>query len=1361
MNEINEILIRYKQRFISSKTISRTYFLSKINKAHSVDLVKFNSDFGPIIDFKEKILNYQNLLFKKQSLNISEAKKMLRTLTNEKEGNINEILPNFSKEDLKKLINLNLDIEEKRNNINYDENKISTYLEELETNRKQLINSLIDKYLKQVNSNFRSVEKLEKFAESDYKNQGKNDLYLGFPFIEGKFGSSKYFRAPLVLHRVELDCKMNSVTIKIIEGESIFNPVFLVAYHLENDLDHKLFNWDLESNDFLKESKNILDELKIKYIYKDNDIKIFKSCTKKDYIENNNDNINEFKVLNNFVLGLFPITDKNIYNDINDLIDMNFTEQDSIYSLFKGNENIEDIFSEYKENRINEHEIKYITNLDYSQKNVVGKSINNNYVIEGPPGTGKSQVLSNIIVNYIDKGKTILVVSEKIAALEVIYNRLGNLSKYALLVRDHLRDKESYYAQLDEAIKSINQPNNIDAYEDYSIINNQIEDIFNNILKRAKLYSNNYSGFTLEEVIKLYNQNHKNIFHLSKYINKIEHENLKDYFNDISKTIIKMDNDGIMGNIYKFYLEAKKLANLDIANCNKYFQYLYNNEKTNLKKELLFYLIFNDIYKPENTYSFESQAKTGVKKSFKDLKRDIEILLENNMVEKYSNHLRELEKKIYSYYSISSELIDLLLYWKSYRKSKKISLIKKLSNKNYRVDILKRIWGTGILNDKEREFFNVLEVSADELNPEKILINGLSEHIIEILEYIQKSNSKDSTELTIGVFNSGIYNIDLEDLNSQFCDLNQINALNIEELTDILKIEDNHILILALAMKDQLFLPNEIIKSIGKDLVSQHYLEIIEEINFYYNYSNNYNSAKSLINTKRDKSRITIENNIKERIRLDGLNNKSFGLVVNELKRISSLKRKKPVPTTTKRYTREILKLFPVCLMTPASVSATLSNEKNLFDVILFDEASQMFVEKAIPSIYRGNRIIVAGDSKQLRPSSFFTQRFTEDDLEEEENFLISSAIEEESLLDFCKNKFKSVNLRYHYRSDYKELIDYSNRAFYDNSLTFANNAKEANSKPIEIFDVKGVWSDNVNILEANKVLKLVIKILKERNNNESIGVITFNRKQMDLIEELIIEESYKNKDLAFELTRVNKETGSDESLFIKNIENVQGDERDIILFSISYSKNEEGKFYNRFGPISQMSGENRLNVAITRAKKKIYIVKSIESSIIDVNPSNRGAYFFKNYIKYCEILNKNQDILPFLKQLSNSSYIDYENKERTNYDRDDILEEIIKSLGSDYYIDKDFRVGSFYVDLGIFSKETKENLLCIDVDTGIIENTASIEDDFYKYLYLENRGWVIHQIWLTNWWSNSELELEKIKRLISVRELMYYKRRK
>ena len=307
-------------------------------------------------------------------------------------------------------------------------------------------------------------------------------------------------------------------------------------------------------------------------------------------------------------------------------------------------------------------------------------------------------------------------------------------------------------------------------------------------------------------------------------------------------------------------------------------------------------------------------------------------------------------------------------------------------------------------------------------------------------------------------------------------------------------------------------------------------------------------------------------------------------------------RRRKPLKEIIDLYENDVFNVAPVWLTTPDVVSAIFPLKKELFDIVIYDEASQMPVEYAIPSLYRAKRFVVAGDEKQLPPTDFFKASFDEDDDEIDG----IDELEAKSLLELCKTRCPTVLLSFHYRAKYEEIINFSNYAYYNGKIAISPNKHRG--KPFEFIKINGRWENRKNYMEAKKVVEKVHKLLKE-NSEKSIGIITFNSEHRDLIMDELERRASEDDEFRklYEKSLNLKKDNEDMSLFVRNIENVQGDERDIIIFSTAYAKDKDGKLRYNFGPLNRIGGENRLNVAITRAKEKVIIITSIEPEDLKV----------------------------------------------------------------------------------------------------------------------------------------------------------------
>jgi predicted DNA-binding WGR domain protein len=340
-----------------------------------------------------------------------------------------------------------------------------------------------------------------------------------------------------------------------------------------------------------------------------------------------------------------------------------------------------------------------------------------------------------------------------------------------------------------------------------------------------------------------------------------------------------------------------------------------------------------------------------------------------------------------------------------------------------------------------------------------------------------------------------------------------------------------------------------------------------------------------------------------------------------------------------------IADLKPVWLMSPLSVSDTLPLDPGLFDLVIFDEASQVPLEDAVPSLHRAQQVIVVGDQMQLPPTSFFAAKTDEDDDDltvDEDGETISVSLDGDSFLNQSAANLPSILLAWHYRSRSEALIAFSNAAFYAGALrTIPERALRPDSlEPVEVTDPSdgpdgaaallrrpisfhrlpaGVYDQRRNQPEAAYIAELVRSLLA-KETGLSIGIVAFSEAQQSAIEDALAALAADDPDLA---ARLDAETNREEDdqfvgLFVKNLENVQGDERDIIILSVCYGPDPTGRIRMNFGPINTRGGEKRLNVIFSRAKHHMAVVTSMRSQDI-TNDWNEGADALKAYLRFAE----------------------------------------------------------------------------------------------------------------------------------------------
>lgn len=339
-----------------------------------------------------------------------------------------------------------------------------------------------------------------------------------------------------------------------------------------------------------------------------------------------------------------------------------------------------------------------------------------------------------------------------------------------------------------------------------------------------------------------------------------------------------------------------------------------------------------------------------------------------------------------------------------------------------------------------------------------------------------------------------------------------------------------------------------------------------------------------------------------------------------------------------------LMSLRPVWLMTPDVASRVLLPKAGMFDTVIYDEASQMPVEYALPTLFRSKVVVVSGDDKQMPPTSFFSSKVEndeaalfdgeepEEDASDEERDAFTETWNRREikdcpdLLHLARVVLPTRTLQIHYRSAYRELIAFSNASFYGNRLSVPVRHPDdvvRRVKPIEVVSSNGLYENQSNVKEAADVVEYLARMWSKASP-PSVGVVTFNRKQADLIEEAIDDQAQDDQRFRDSLMRERERTeeGEDMGFFVKNVENVQGDERDVVVFSTTFGRNAKDSFRRNFGVLGQAGGERRLNVAITRARKKIVLMTSMPVELISEMHSHRGPPsrprdFLQAYMEY------------------------------------------------------------------------------------------------------------------------------------------------
>ncbi|MFD2203264.1 AAA domain-containing protein [Shivajiella indica] len=1128
------------------------------------------------------------------------------------------------------------------------------------------------------------LRRLQGFVQTAESETGEKNLYVAWPFVEGKLLNGQVVRCPLVFFPVELEKEKNHwQLVKNVGDQPFFNKTFLLAYAQAYGLKLPGVNDENPMEDFSKDSIGFRNDL-YQYLKKEfsvnftaelyeNTVKNFPDSSKS--LDENSFKTGKLELKSYAVLGQFSQKTSFLIQDYEELIENG--EYEDLESLFFNYFNSgEDLYQIVREDQL------YTSfPLDASQEQVLkavraGKSA----VVEGPPGTGKSQLICNLALDFISRGKRVLVVSQKRAALDVVFKRLDEqgFGPFAALVHDFRADKKNLFKKIHDQILSLDNFKDLNRSIDTIQLERQFSQVSRAIESHAEFF-NDYKKalFNTEEcdvpVKELYlsSKMSDEFFDLTQHYKKITFSDVERFLNDLKeysyyyKKFQKTESFWLHRiNFSSFGPSVPKRIQgiLDEINNSKQKIELRFKENAGFDSSFLF-ILFEQKEKLEHLYHFLLKEET--REIFGNI-REVEAgkidllwleqkmetvkgLLSEEGVEWFSqdSEVEPLLSKALAFQNRGKGIWDKLTWPIKRKKFEQVFealdknslpldeygnkiLIQKLDNRlnmNHQYSLLSaKEWLH--LPPKPFDFthFNHFAKSHLDAIKSKLIIHEwgvLGDFLLE--QSKEKNNLLDIVEF----FSQEIRKLDelmpkwtlyLSKVQIQHlfmkCTSNEINEIKVQipfvfddlvafdTLRNRLSLEDRDLM-------EKLFDQNATVpfEQIQEQFLTGLKFAWIEHIETKYPILKEISTPKALnyqselmrnIQEKMKLSKFISELRVREialrNIEYNRLGNmltyRELSHQVNKQRRLWSIKK------IVEEFEHEVFKLVPCWLASPETVSA-LFPLKQSFDLVIFDESSQCYVERGFPAMLRGKQVVVAGDSQQLQPFDLYQVRL---DLEEE-----GIETETDSLLDFVSKFFQKFWLEGHYRSSQLALIQFSNQHFYENRLSMLPDMHLENNKvnPFFLIKVNGIWEKHMNRAEAEKVVEEIIKI-QEKFPDDSIGVITFNYFQMELIREMIENDHQVNL----------------KSVAVKNIENVQGDEFDRVIFSIGYAKNKVGKLIANFGLLSKNGGINRLNVAVTRAKKTITLITSLNSRDFKTDQlRNEGVRMLRDYIAFVENL--------------------------------------------------------------------------------------------------------------------------------------------
>jgi hypothetical protein len=431
-----------------------------------------------------------------------------------------------------------------------------------------------------------------------------------------------------------------------------------------------------------------------------------------------------------------------------------------------------------------------------------------------------------------------------------------------------------------------------------------------------------------------------------------------------------------------------------------------------------------------------------------------------------------------------------------------------------------------------------------------------------------------------------------------------------------------------------------------------------------------------------------------------------------------------------------LIRLAPCMLMSPISVAQYLDPKQALFDLVVFDEASQMPTSEAVGAMARGRHVIVVGDPRQLPPTSFFAINSVDED-----NFATEDL---ESVLDDCLAlSMPQTHLLWHYRSRHESLIAFSNRQYYENKLLTFPSPNDLVSK-VRLVPVDGLYDrgrTKQNLPEAKAVVAEVLRRLTDPVLSRlSMGIVSFSSVQQNLIEDCLTDAFKDHPDLE------EKATQGIEPVFVKNLENVQGDERDVILFSVGYGPDKSGRVSMNFGPLNRDGGWRRLNVAVSRARNEMLVFSTIRPDQLDIaRTSAQGVAGLRAFLEYAQ---RGRQALAISAEEAGSSAAAAASGGVGSANLAGLAAQIANTLEENGY-QTQLLVGSsgYRIDIGVVHPDCPGEYIL-----GILCNGATYRDarttrdrEILQQTILRQLGWQLHQVWAVDWWENPAKETRRL----------------
>lgn len=1096
-----------------------------------------------------------------------------------------------------------------------------------------------------------------------------------------------------------------------------------LPFRLRADEDELLINkaiLERLKRDFLIEIDSELDD--------DDPINSVKECFEKfEEIANSN---NGWTVTKDVHAGNFNYYGFPIYADLKNL-EGKLLDNHLIRALISTEPFEQDISSIVQENELDEKvdpkETFQILDADSSQQKAISAAKGNiSFVIQGPPGTGKSQTIGNIISECLSQNKKVLFVSAKEVALKVVKNRLDakQIGQFCLNLHDYKKKNlKELFEDIDRTWSA--QPYSIEEEEiddDLSRLSTTRKKLNEYVLelssKKTKLEVTPYKvhgeiSILSDIPINIFDVPNTNEISRQKLRDILsEIKNLEDYAHILSEHDLHVWYDS---NVKQIGVQKKEELTSLLQDINEKLTKLKNgiNELHKSTPVILKlctktneFIDFGKKYK----LSVLKEDINGIRQQIKSFDGNILRYFDSN----YSNQLKLLKSHLKD-----DQKLDSNIWWWRFAEKTVLSDLNKAND--VKINCFEDLNKIDDLNENHQ---SIIEKWIDDFGelPDQVI-----QKIQELTDLLKDANTDTNYYDDIS---DALTKIENKQNNLEALDkwirykkiINKLGSLGVNNFVEKAIQEKFH--------------PDKLVKIFRKRFYSI-WLDNVESENtilrefdstVMHNLIGEFRKLdKQQLNYAVKRITNKIVTNFPSRISTN-TSNTGIAMLLQQINRsrahLSMRRLLKTIPDI-------ILSIKPCLMMSPRTVSTYLGDNVE-FDVVIFDEASQILPEEALGSIVRAKQMIIAGDQKQLPPTNFFRTQSVEvnDEIAEDiEGF--------DSILDLaCATTIPNILLNWHYRSQSENLIQFSNHHFYNNKLQiFPASNKDGNKGVFFNLVNEGKYDygkSKTNRVEADLMVQRLFEKL-ENMDGDTIGIVTFNIAQRDYIDNKINMELNNYPQLQEWFSR----TGLNE-FFVKNLESVQGDERDIIFFSMLYGKDNDGRPRGPYGAIQNTGGEKRLNVAVTRAKKRVEVFSSMTANDWDVRNRPEGIKRFKDYLNYAQYGTETLG----------------RGAESTGGEVESPFEEAVKIAleNKGYLVEPQVGVGGYRIDLAIIDEnEPGRYILGIECDGATYHSSYSARTrDRLRQEILEGKyGWRIHRIWSRDWVRNQADQLEKIKEAI------------